>query len=292
MINYRFYIQQISYMNSTFHALLPKKILSATMYRLARIKQPQVKNLAIRLFMKATGANLADAARKSIKDYDSLLDFFTRELEPTARPITEPDDAGVIACPVDGRVAHVGDILTDQIFQIKGFTYSLTDLVGADYAEAYTDGQAATIYLAPFDYHRIHMPMNGQLLRAKYLPGALNSVSITLLDKIAGLFAKNERVVMEFSGDNHQPFLMVLVGAVNVGSIETVMHGEICPNRYDAAIDLDCNKEALKKGEELGRFNLGSTIIFITPKNHHDWQLAEGKKTRLGETIGRLRSIS
>lgn len=275
-------------MNSTFHALLPKKILSATMYRLARIKQTQIKNLAIRLFMKATGANLNDAARKSIADYDSLLDFFTRELSPTARPIADADDNHVIVSPVDGRVAHVGDILREQIFQIKGYTYSLTDLVGADYAEPYMDGQATTIYLAPFDYHRIHTPMNGTLQRAKYIPGELNSVSITLLDKIAGLFAKNERVVMEFMGDNGQPFLMVLVGAVNVGSIETVMHGEICPNRYDAEIDLDCNGETLKKGEELGRFNLGSTIVFITPKNHHTWQLADGQKTQLGEKIGVL----
>lgn len=256
------------------------------MYRLARIKQKQVKNLAIRCFIKATGATLDEANRKQIKDYDSLLDFFTRELDPTARPISQPTDGQIITSPVDGRVAHVGQLLAEQIFQLKGYTYSLTDLVGADYAQPYLDGQATTIYLAPFDYHRIHMPMNGILQRAKYIPGELNSVSIKLLDKIAGLFAKNERVVMEFSGDNQQPFLMVLVGAVNVGSIETVMHGEICPNQYNAPFALECHQETLQKGDELGRFNLGSTIVFITPNDHHDWQLVNGQKTQMGQTIG------
>ncbi len=292
MLKYRFFIEPISYMNSTFHALLPKKLLSAAMYKVARIKQPFIKKQITRLFMKITGANLNDAVRKSLDDYDSLLDFFTRELEPSVRPIDGTDNGEIICCPVDGRVAHVGDILQDQIFQIKGYTYSLTDLVTSDYAEGYKNGQAATIYLAPYDYHRIHMPMNGKLLRARYIPGELNSVSITLLDKIAGLFAKNERVVLEFESDNGQPFLMVLVGAVNVGSIETVFHGEICPNRYDADIDLICKQETLAKGEELGRFNLGSTIVFITPENHHDWQLADNQKTRLGETIGQLKSTN
>lgn len=276
-------------MNIIFHTLLPKKLLSATMYRLSRIQQPIVKNLSIRLFMKATGANLSDAHRKSIADYKSLLDFFTRELSPNARPIEGKNNQHTIVSPVDGRVAHVGDIYQGQIFQIKGHTYALTDLVSEDYAEAYKNGQATTIYLAPFDYHRIHMPMNGRLNKARYIPGELNSVSITLLDKIAGLFAKNERVVLEFISDNGQPFLMVLVGAVNVGSIETVFHGEICPNKFDAPIDLDCNDETLQKGDELGRFNLGSTIIFITPENHHAWQLNHQQKTHLGQTIASLK---
>ncbi len=276
-------------MNIIFHTLLPKKLLSATMYRLSRIQQPMIKNASIRLFMKATGANLDDANRKSITDYESLLDFFTRELSPNARPIEGQDDPQIIACPVDGRVAHVGDILQGQIFQIKGHTYSLDELVGQDYAKPYENGQATTIYLAPFDYHRIHMPMNGRLVKARYIPGELNSVSIKLLDKIAGLFAKNERVVLEFMSDNGQPFLMVLVGAVNVGSIETIFHQEICPNKYDAPIELDCNDENLQKGDELGRFNLGSTIIFITPENHHSWKLQPEQKTYLGQTIAHLK---
>lgn len=279
-------------MNIVFHTLLPKKLLSATMYRLSRIKQSAVKNFSIRLFMKITGASLSDAERKSVQDYRSLQDFFTRELSPKARPIEGQNDPNIIVSPVDGRVAHAGDIFKGQIFQIKGHTYSLTDLLGQDYAQPYENGQATTIYLAPFDYHRIHMPMNGQLLRARYIPGELNSVSITLLDKIAGLFAKNERVILEFKSDSGQPFLMVLVGAVNVGSIETVFHGEICPNRENTSIDLDCHEQYLAKGDELGRFNLGSTIIFITPENHHAWQLHDQQKTRMGQTIASLKGKS
>lgn len=274
-------------MNPTFHALLPKKALSATMYRLARIRTPWFKDAAIATFMRATGANLDDAARKNAKDYDSLLDFFTRELATDARPIADGEHA--IACPVDGRVAHVGDIEHEQIFQIKGHSYSLGDLLGEDYATSYQNGQATTIYLAPFDYHRIHAPLAGKLTRARYIPGELNSVSITLLDKIAGLFAKNERVVLEFTSDNGKPYLMVLVGAVNVGSIETVFHGEVCPNDFNDDLDLPVRGEKVAKGEEIGRFNLGSTIIFITPPDTVAWQLSAGEKTRMGEAIGALR---
>lgn len=273
-------------MNSTFHALLPKKALSATMYRLARIRTPWFKKAAIRVFMRATGANLDGAARPNAGDYVSLLDFFTRELADGARPII--GEANAIACPVDGRVAHVGDIEDEQIFQIKGHGYSLRQLIGDDYIETYKNGQATTIYLAPFDYHRIHAPLAGKLLRGKYIAGELNSVSITLLDKIAGLFAKNERVVLEFESDKGMPYLMVLVGAVNVGSIETVFHGEICPNAENDGFDLPANGEKVAKGAEIGRFNLGSTIIFITPPNRIDWQLQDGQKTQMGEKIGAL----
>lgn len=274
-------------MNPTFHALLPKKALSSLMYKISRVEKPWFAQFAIRTFMSATGANLEGAARTNPKDYISLLDFFTRELADDARTITESELT--IACPVDGRVAHVGDIDQDQIFQIKGHSYSLTELVSADYAEAYKNGQATTIYLAPFDYHRIHAPLAGRLQRAKYIPGELNSVSITLLDKIAGLFAKNERVVLEFETEKGLPYLMVLVGAVNVGSIETVFHGEICPNSFDESLDLPAVGESVEKGEEIGRFNLGSTIIFITPDNTLTWELNDAQKTQLGEKIGVLR---
>ncbi|MBS9777764.1 MAG: phosphatidylserine decarboxylase [Gammaproteobacteria bacterium] len=274
-------------MNVTFHSLLPKKLLSATMYRLARIQQPTFKNIAIRSFMAATGANLNDAQRKNYRDYDSLLDFFTRELAPKARPITQSENN--IACPVDGRVAHVGDIKNGQIFQIKGHSYSLQDLVGEDYAPEYETGQATTIYLAPFDYHRIHSPLSGKLKRARYIPGELNSVSITLLDKISGLFAKNERLVLEFEDNRGNTFLMVLVGAVNVGSIETVFHGEICPNDFSESLDLPAKDETIEKGAEIGRFNLGSTIIFITKPNQVVWNLSDGQKTKMGEKIGQIK---
>lgn len=273
-------------MNATFHALLPKKVLSATMYRIARVNAPWFKNVAISAFMRATGANLNDAERKNPKDYHNLLDFFTRELETEARPIAKGKNS--VACPVDGRVAHVGDIENQQIFQIKGHSYSLADLVGDDYAEDYRNGQAATIYLAPFDYHRIHAPLAGTLTRSRYIPGELNSVSITLLDKISGLFAKNERVVLEFTCQNGKKYLMVLVGAVNVGSIETTFHGEVCPSHFNDALDLPVRGEKIAKGDEIGRFNLGSTIIFIVPPETLTWQLNAGEKTQMGQVIGQL----
>ncbi len=274
-------------MNSTFHALLPKKALSSGMYKISRIKTPWFAQFAIRAFMSATGASLDGAKRTNPKDYDSLLDFFTRELTAEARPITVEDKA--IACPVDGCVAHVGNIENEQIFQIKGHSYSLTQLLGEDYAQDYTNGQATTIYLAPFDYHRIHAPFEGKLKRAKYIPGELNSVSITLLDKIAGLFAKNERVVLEFETDSGKPYIMVLVGAVNVGSIATVFHGEVCPNFFSEPLDLPAKGEHVAKGDEIGRFNLGSTIIFITPSDTLTWTLKDGEKTKMGEKIGVLK---
>ncbi len=271
-------------MNPTLHALLPKKALSAGMYKIARIKTPWFAQFAIRTFMTATGANLDGAQRSKPEDYESLLDFFTRALAADARPITAEKSA--IACPVDGRVAHVGDIENDQIFQIKGHSYSLTQLLGEDIANDYLNGQAATIYLAPFDYHRIHAPLAGKLQRAKYIPGELNSVSITLLDKIAGLFAKNERVVLEFITDSGTPYVMVLVGAVNVGSIETVFHGEVCPNDFGGALDIPAKGESVEKGEEVGRFNLGSTVILIAPNASLTWELTAGQKTQMGERIG------
>ena len=274
-------------MNKTSHALLPKKLLSATMYRLARIKQRYVKNFTIRLFMVFTGANLDGAKRKNYKDYDSLLDFFTRELEENSRPVFAADNA--IVSPVDGRVTHVGDVKDGQIFQIKGHSYALDYLVGEDYAKDYQKGQATTIYLAPFDYHRVHSPLSGKLKRGRYIPGELNSVSISFLDNITGLFAKNERVVLEFERRRGGSFLMVLVGAVNVGSIETVFHGEVCPNDFSSQLDLSAQGEAISKGQEIGRFNLGSTIILIMPPNQIAWQLKNGQKVSMGEKIGQLK---
>lgn len=270
-------------MHYFFHTLLPKKALSALMYKIARIENTAFKNVAIKVFMSITGANLADATRKNISDYSSLLDFFTRELAVDSRQISDIENGFV--SPVDGAVADIGAIKNGRINQIKGHDYELADLLGADMATIYQQGDAATIYLAPYDYHRIHMPYQGKLIKSRYIPGELNSVSIKLLDKIAGLFARNERVICEFEADFGR-FVMVLVGAVNVGSIETVMHGEITPNKEQDNIELTTNDEVLAKGEELGRFNLGSTVIIITEPGKLDWLTHEqGAKLQLGELI-------
>lgn len=269
-----------------FHSILPKKALSAFMYKISRVENTTFKNIAIRLFMKITGANLVDAARKEVDDYRSLLDFFTRELATDSRLISaEPAD---FTSPVDGAVAYLGAIENGRIFQIKGHDYALSDLLGADIAEKYQNGEAATLYLAPYDYHRIHMPYSGKLIQSRYIAGELNSVSIKLLDKITGLFARNERVICEFEAEFGQ-FVMVLVGAVNVGSIETVMHGEITPNDDNEGFELPVNGEVLNKGDELGRFNLGSTVIIITEQRQLDWmKQAQGAKVQLGQCLAKV----
>lgn len=274
-------------MNKTCHALLPKKAISAVMYRLARIENRWFAKTAIHWFMKATGANLQEAARQNISDYASLQDFFTRELNENARPIAK--DA--VTSPVDGTVAHVGNILDNQIFQIKGYTYALSDLLGTEMASRYQNGVASTIYLAPYDYHRIHAPLSGTLKHAYYHAGELNSVALPLLSEIAGLFAKNERVVLEFE---HQangksfPFVVVLVGAVNVGSISTRFHGEIKPLRAGGVLELACHNEQVNAGDEIGRFNLGSTVIVIAPQNAWQWQIHDAQKLKMGQAIAHL----
>lgn len=267
------------------HALLPKKWLSRQMYRLSRVKQPFFAQALIRLFMLITGASLKDAKRQHVRDYASLNDFFTRELADDAR--TFATDEHVICSPVDGRVAQADDIDADRILQIKGHDYALSDLVGADYARPYQNGKSITIYLAPDDYHRIHAPEACTLKRAKYLAGEYNSVSISLLDKISGLFAKNERVVYELSTADYD-FLLVMVGAVNVSSIETVAHGEI---RHDwkrtQPRELTCQSETYTKGDELARFNLGSTVILIYPPKAVNFAPTEFKQRYwLGNIIG------
>jgi len=226
---------------------------------------------------------MADAARKHVGDYDSLVDFFTRELTPGCRPVA--GDEKTVVSPVDGRVAHVGAIAAGQIFQIKGQPYALSDLVGADLASYYADGQSATLYLAPDDYHRIHMPLSARLVAGRYIPGERNSVCISLLNHIPGLFAKNERVVLVFATAAEKRFIMVLVGALNVGSIETVFHGQICPNGDERSVELPANGEFLHKGEELGRFNLGSTVILIMPANQQMWTINAQQSLRQGEAI-------
>ncbi|MPV86662.1 archaetidylserine decarboxylase [Ostreibacterium oceani] len=272
-------------MHPTIHRILPKKLLSALMYRSARIRQPQIKSLLIRFYMRITGASLHDAARQRIAEYDSLLDFFTRELAPNARPIYGNETDWI--CPVDGQIAHIGDIQEGNIFQIKGHHYALTDLLTSDYCQGYENGQATTIYLAPHNYHRIHIPYQANLKRARYVPGALNSVSVSLLKHIQGLFAKNERVILEFAcNDNSDDdFIMVLVGAVNVGSIETVYHGEITPNGNATPMELAGSQHVSEKGAEIGRFNLGSTIILIRKNRQLTWCKSDNETCQLGQIL-------
>jgi phosphatidylserine decarboxylase len=208
---------------------------------------------------------MAEAAQPDVAAYTSFNDFFTRALKEGARPLAAAD----FLCPVDGAISQCGPITGDQIFQAKGHGYSTTALVGGDAALAaqFQDGSFATLYLSPRDYHRIHMPCDGALRRMIYVPGDLFSVNPTTARGVPGLFARNERVVCVFEGDAG-PFVLTLVGATIVGSMATVWHGQVNPPRSPQICEWQYQDDqvVLKKGAEMGRFLLGSTVVMLFAK--------------------------
>jgi phosphatidylserine decarboxylase len=267
--------------------LLPKQALTTFAGRVARAQDARFTPQLIRWFAKRYGVNMQEALNPDLASYASFNDFFTRALRADARPLADAD----FLCPVDGAISQFGTIEHDQIFQAKGHRYSTTALVGGDAALAarFDHGSFATLYLSPRDYHRIHMPCDGKLTRMIYVPGALFSVNPATARGVPGLFARNERVVCVFESA-HGPFVLVLVGATIVGSMATVWHGVVNPprsrtvrewNYYDRKINL-------KKGEEMGRFLLGSTVVMLFPRGvlefNPEW-LAE-RAIRMGEAMG------
>jgi phosphatidylserine decarboxylase len=245
--------------------LLPKQALTALAGRIAGARGGPATTALIRWFVGQYAVNMAEAQNPDIASYATFNEFFTRPLRTGARPLA----AGPFVCPVDGAISQFGDIDRDQIFQAKGHRYSSTALVGGDatLAAQFDHGSFATLYLSPRDYHRIHMPCNGRLTRMIYVPGELFSVNPTTARGVPGLFARNERVVCVFEG-LHGPFVMVLVGATIVGSMATVWHGVVNPPRTRRVREWDCADRAvaLCKGEEMGRFLLGSTVILLFSK--------------------------
>ncbi len=243
-------------------------------------------------FVKRYKVNMAEAANPDIASYKSFNDFFTRPLKQDARPLAK----AAFICPVDGAISQFGNIEKDQIFQAKGHSYSTVALVGGNssLANKFENGHFACLYLSPKDYHRIHMPCDGILKTMTYVPGDLFSVNPTTAANVPNLFARNERVVCEFSSEKHGTFVMVLVGATIVGSMATVWHdatnGIINPPRSNNIRTwsyLDKNI-TLKQGDEMGRFLLGSTVVMLFEKEslqfNADWQPAGG--IRLGEMMG------
>jgi phosphatidylserine decarboxylase len=219
----------------------------------------------IRWFIRKYGVNMDEAADPNPAHYRTFNEFFTRALRDGARPIAGTD----LVSPVDGAISQFGAISHDQIFQAKGHRYSTCALVGGDAALAkrFDHGHFATIYLSPRDYHRIHMPCDGELRRMVYVPGELFSVNPVTARGVPGLFARNERVVCVFDGAAG-PFVLVLVGATIVGSMATVWHGTVNPPRGAAvrSWDYPAGQVRLKKGEEMGRFMLGSTVVLLFPE--------------------------
>ncbi|MFZ7311431.1 archaetidylserine decarboxylase [Comamonas jiangduensis] len=265
---------------------LPKQALTQLMGRLANLQAGSTTTAVIKWFIQRYQVDMSEAANPDPAAYPSFNAFFTRALRPGARPLAQAE----WICPVDGAISQLGPIQGEQIFQAKGHHYSTQALVGGDaqLAAQFQDGNFATIYLSPRDYHRIHMPCAGKLLRMIHVPGELFSVNPTTARGVPGLFARNERVVCVFEGP-FGPFVMVLVGATIVGSMATVWHGIVNPPRTGKIREWNYAQQdvQLAQGAEMGRFLLGSTIVLLTPKSdmqfNTEWQTA--KPVRLGETM-------
>jgi phosphatidylserine decarboxylase len=270
--------------------LLPKRALTVYAgWRASRRWGPRTTKL-IRWFIDKYQVDMSEAAEPDPAHYGSFNEFFTRALKSGARPIAAAD----LVSPVDGAISQFGAIERDQIFQAKGHHYSTTALVGGDatLAAQFENGHFATIYLSPKDYHRIHMPCDGRLLRMIHVPGDLFSVNPTTARGVPGLFARNERVVCVFEAARG-PFVMVLVGATIVGSMATVWHGVVNPPRVRRLREWDYREQdvRLRQGDEMGRFLLGSTVVLLFPKPglRFDPAWAPGRTVRQGEAMANYR---
>ncbi|MCX8521926.1 MAG: archaetidylserine decarboxylase [Rhodoferax sp.] len=246
--------------------LLPKQALTLVAGWVARAKGGALTTALIRWFVRRYQVDMTEAAQPDVAAYASFNDFFTRALQPDARPLAEAD----YLCPVDGAISQFGSVAQDQIFQAKGHHYSTTALLGGDAALAaqFHDGAFATLYLSPRDYHRIHMPCDGELRQMVYVPGDLFSVNPVTARGVPGLFARNERVLCVFDSPAGR-FVLTLVGATIVGSMATVWHGLVNPPRRAQICrwDYPPGQVVLKKGQEMGRFLLGSTVVLLFGKN-------------------------
>jgi phosphatidylserine decarboxylase len=273
--------------------LLPKQALTVAAGRLAAAERGELTHAGIRWFIRRYGVNMAEALEPDPARYRSFNEFFTRPLRPGARPLADAP----LLCPVDGAISQFGAIEGERIVQAKGHTYTTTALVGGDaaLAAAFHDGWFATLYLSPRDYHRIHMPCAGRLRCMVHVPGELYSVNPATARGVPGLFARNERVVCVFDGTGALtgPFVLVLVGATIVGSMATVWHGTVNPPRpgtvrewrYDEGKPIE-----LARGDEMGRFLLGSTVVVLLPRSpltfNPGW--APGGAIRMGEAMATL----
>lgn len=269
---------------------LPQHAISRVTHWLTRIEHPGFKNWFIRRFVQHFGVDMREAAEPDPTAYPNFNAFFTRALRTGARPLAE--EKSTVACPVDGRVSQAGAIQAGRIFQAKGQDFSASELLGGDagLAAAFAGGIFATLYLSPRDYHRIHMPLEGSLRQMRHVPGRLFSVNPPTTRAVPRLFARNERVAAVFD-TVAGPMAVVMVGALNVGSIETVWAGEITPPRGRALRDwrYPDNEVVLKKGAELGRFNMGSTVILLFGAGRVCWEptLIADATLRMGQRIGK-----
>jgi phosphatidylserine decarboxylase len=282
----------LDYLKALIQYPLPHHLLSRLMYLITRCRWSPLKNALIGFVIKRFDVDMSIASEPDIERYRHFNDFFTRTLKKDARPLAAAEDA--IACPVDGTVSQLGTISDGRIFQAKGHDYGLKALLGGldHLREQFTDGGFATIYLSPRDYHRIHMPLDGKLVETVYVPGRLFSVNPATTRAIPGLFARNERLVTLFE-TQHGPMAVILVGAIFVAGIETAWsgnYGERMLRPFEHRIQSSLPDLSLAKGDEMGRFNMGSTVILLFGKGRMEWQetLSPEQTVRMGEQIGRI----
>ena len=267
--------------------ILPHHAVSRVVYLLTRLRGPQVKPL-IEWFVKQYGVDMEEAEETEIGYYQTFNEFFTRPLKRELRPIAPGDNT--LACPCDGTISQAGPVRAGAIMQAKGRGYSALELLGGDKSMAaeFADGRFATIYLAPYNYHRMHMPLDANMQKMIHVPGRLFSVAQWTVEEIPRLFARNERLVCYFE-TSAGPMVMVLVGALNVAAIETVWSGLVVPPRARKISEYDYShtRKDIAKGAEMGRFNMGSTVILLTGKNV-EWlpHIKAGQTVKMGQLMG------
>jgi phosphatidylserine decarboxylase len=273
--------------------LLPQHGISRLVLAATRSRAPAFKNALIRLFVRGFHPDMSDAVETEPTAYASFNEFFTRALRAGTRPVDA--DPRAITSPVDGTVSEAGALTADRLLQAKGHQYTLRALLAGNTAweRTFAGGSFATIYLAPYNYHRIHMPLAGELRESFYVPGRLFSVNRTTAQLVPGLFSRNERVFCGFDAGG-TPFAVILVGALNVGSMATVWHGDVTPRKHKEVTRLPVTgllaNPFLPKGAEMARFNMGSTVILLLPPGAAEWSdnLRAGSTLRMGERIGTL----
>lgn len=271
---------------------LPHHLLSSIMYKMARSEWPPLKKLLIEEVANRFKIDIFEAKNSHLDAYPSFNAFFTRALKPGVRPISKKPHA--IVSPVDGKTSQAGEIHEGRIIQAKGHDYSLSALLAGDskLAEKFQEGSFVTIYLSPRDYHRIHMPYTGKLREMHFVPGKLFSVSEATTQLVPSLFARNERVINVFDTE-FGTMAVIFVGAIFVGSMETVWHGEVRGPNSDPTFWHYNEEQAvtLEKGEEMGRFNMGSTVILLLPPGISRWEpaLKPGVAVRVGQCIGQIK---
>ena len=273
--------------------LLPQHGISRLVLAATRSTKPAFKNALIKLFVRGFRPDMTDAVERDPLAYPSFNEFFTRALRADTRPVDTNPRA--IVSPVDGTVSEAGPLSADRLLQAKGHDYTLRALLAGNSAweRTFAGGSFATIYLAPYNYHRIHMALPGELRESFYVPGRLFSVNRTTARLVPGLFSRNERVFCGFDAGG-VPWAIILVGALNVGSMATVWHGDVTPRKHREVTALPVtDRQApieLAKGAEMARFNMGSTVILLLPPGAAQWAatLTAGRTLRMGERIGTL----